>query len=294
MHRRMSNIECPMSNIQVLTSTPIRHYSNLSFNRIFLFLLLFPVFAQSQSPTFAPVKTFHLASPRITTDSILFKENAKLTLSLNHPGVQLFYTDDGTEVSQNSQRYQEAILIGQSTVVQAKAFHPDFLPSETVAQAIYKVNDIAASAQIDLYPAPHENYPGNGSHTLIDLKKGSTNFRTGQYWLGFQSETVTINLRLKNAAEIKSLSLSTLEDNGSWIFLPQSIEVFDGDKRIAKKEWPQPNEAQKKALKFLKLEWPKTRLQNIRIEIKHFSSIPDWHPGKGTPPWLFIDEILID
>ena len=30
------------------------------------------------------------------------------------------------------------------------------------------------------------------------------------------------------------------------------------------------------------------------VVIENMDSIPEWHPGKGTLPWLFLDEILVE
>ena len=30
------------------------------------------------------------------------------------------------------------------------------------------------------------------------------------------------------------------------------------------------------------------------VRAKNFGILPDWHPGKGNPTWLFIDEIAFE
>jgi hexosaminidase len=33
------------------------------------------------------------------------------------------------------------------------------------------------------------------------------------------------------------------------------------------------------------------RARYVKVVATNFGKIPDWHPGKGEPAWLFVDEI---
>jgi hypothetical protein len=30
----------------------------------------------------------------------------------------------------------------------------------------------------------------------------------------------------------------------------------------------------------------------VKVKAINFGKLPDWHPGKGEPAWLFVDEIV--
>lgn len=259
-----------------------------------LVLLLSPIWAFNQEVSFTPVNSFQLADPQVEVDSILFQEGTQIRLKLDHPGVSLHYTLDGSDVTPQAQKYNKPIPLNQSAILKVKAFHDEFYPSRTLVQGVYKVNDIASSAKVKLSANPHKNYAGNGVASLVDLKKGSTNFRVGNYWLGFQERELLIELEFEKPISIHSLSMSTLEDHGSWIFLPKAIEVYSENELLAQKDWNKPPAAQPKALHFLQLDWPKQQVKAIQIKIKNLPFIPDWHQGKGTTPWLFLDELLIE
>ena len=41
------------------------------------------------------------------------------------------------------------------------------------------------------------------------------------------------------------------------------------------------------------LEAPR-RARYVRVRARNFGRIPDWHPGRGSPAFIFVDEILVE
>lgn len=118
--------------------------------------------------------------------------------------------------------------------------------------------------------------------------------------MGYQTDSVVINVSLEEKQKITSVLLDFLRDYGSWVFLPQSIRVyyFDDIKNefrfLAEKEIVADSSQQGSTTVFEKLNANKRVLSNkIKIVLKPLSSIPVWHPGKGQHGWMFIDEIKI-
>ena len=66
-------------------------------------------------------------------------------------------------------------------------------------------------------PEAHSTYPGK-YQSLIDGRKGGANFRNGNFWMGYQADTVEVSLVFDREQVIESITLSVLEDNGAWIF----------------------------------------------------------------------------
>ncbi|MCB0551556.1 MAG: chitobiase/beta-hexosaminidase C-terminal domain-containing protein [Phaeodactylibacter sp.] len=237
---------------------------------------------------------FQLASPQCRVDSVLFVNSALLSLELDYPDVAIRYTDNGEDVSLNSRLYTGPIRVSTSGAIHARAFHPDFLPSEIVSRQVRKISAAALNASVAVHPEPHSSYPGNGPRSLVDLQKGSAAFRNGNYWMGFQADTVDISLSLDTEKPVGLVTLSVLEDNASWIFLPRSAEVFVDGKLVGRKDWPASTSPGTSALQFLEIPVAGTTGSTIQVRVANWPSIPDWHPGKGTPPWFFIDELLIN
>ena len=268
---------------------------SLDLTPLFLLLLLQSCTAVKETETlYTPSSTFQLANPRCTFDSTLFFRSAILSLELDYPGVTIFYTEDGGAVTQNSPRYNGPVLIDTTKTICARAFHPDFLPSETVALRFKKMSTTARDAKAGTYPEAHSDYPGNGPQSLVDGQKGGVNFRKGNNWIGYHADTIDIDLSLDGEKKISSVALSVLEDNGAWIFLPRSVEVFANGALAGREEWPAPAKGGPAALKFLEIPVTEIKTDNLQVKVINWKHIPDWHPGKGTPPWFFIDELLIN
>ena len=101
--------------------------------------------------------------------------------------------------------------------------------------------------------------------------------------------------------KLKEARFNTLIDNASYIFPLTAIQVAGSLDGI-----------QFKALNEIK--FPSLQKDDFNIENKSFSclipgedsykfykftlsnlkKLPDWHPGKNTPAWMFIDEIFLN
>ena len=64
------------------------------------------------------------------------------TIKLSHPqkNVTIRFTTDGSEPLANSNAYSSPVTLSSTKVLKAKAFHPDFLPGETVSNT-YLINE---------------------------------------------------------------------------------------------------------------------------------------------------------
>ncbi len=252
---------------------------------ILIFLILLSSTTQAQ---YATVGQFQLAPPTIEVAETFFDAETSVRLDLDVDGVVLRYAIGNKEVSENSAIYEDPISIRTSTTITAKAFHPDYQDSEVVRVSVYR---IAPKRQLNVAvdPLPAPQYAGKGALLLSDQKKGSMNFRDGR-WLGFSADTTVF--QLEGVSKVERLTLSIMEDHGSWIFAPSRVEVWQGQNLLGSSETTAPNTFSSKTFRFV--EVPLNRTANDVIEVKVImDGIPEWHDGQGTTPWLFIDEIFI-
>lgn len=242
-------------------------------------------------------QTFQLAPPMLKYHSIFFKTSEMVSLQFAQPATKIFFTLNGKEPNQNDSRYDKPILIQKTlTTLKAKVFGNGFLPSDAVAVTFIKDGLKIKSVQAT---EPNEKYPGNGPQTLFDNEGGIPNNQSNNF-MGYQTDSVVINVSLEKKQKISSVLLDFLRDYGSWVFLPQSIRVyyFDDIKNeiqfLAEKEIVTDSSQQSSATVFEILKTNKKVLSGkIKIVLKPLPSIPAWHPGKGQPGWMFIDEIKI-
>lgn len=147
--------------------------------------------------------------------------------------------------------------------------------------------------------APNPKYAGSGAATLIDNKGGATNI-SSKTWLGFQSDTVEIILTLDKKRKIDYVLYDMLRDYGSWIFLPDHVEVFYFNAKtktfqsFGNQTFTPEKELSKTFCSFAIIP-TQERVKTDKIKLRFFllKQIPDWHAGKGGKSWIFIDEIKV-
>lgn len=252
--------------------------------------LLFFYFSYSQ-------QKLELAPPILKYNSVFFIQSATVSLQFAQPGTQIFYTLNGKEPSKNDLVYQSPIVIKRSlTTVKTKVFGNGYVPSETV-QATFikdglKIKSIERSAA-------NEKFAGNGAKTLFDNEGGIADMHNKNF-LGYQQDSVAINVLLERKQPIHSVLLNFLRDEGSWIFLPQSIQVyyFNESKNcyeIIENKTILPDTIISGVSCVFEIIKPgkKINANKIKIILQPLQSIPEGHPGKGKQAWLFIDEIKI-
>lgn len=241
--------------------------------------------------------SLQLTPPLIKYHSIFFSKKISVELAFAHPNTTIHYTLNEQVPTIADPIYKKPIRIQNNlTTIKAKVFGDSFLPSETATatfiQAGKKIESIVQTP-------PNPKYVGSGSNTLIDLKGGNTAIGAST-WLGYNCDTVKIELTLTKPQWIESLLFNFLQNESAWIFLPDEISVkwynqqldvfqFFGKESIV--SMAQVNGAH---LNYKMLNTPKKVMTNkFLIDIVVKKQIPDWHPAKGSHAWMFIDEIKV-
>jgi hypothetical protein len=241
--------------------------------------------------------TASLNAPLIEGTEQLFTDSLQVKLKHYIKGAVLRYTIDGSEPdSLLSPVYKNYLTIAQSGTLKVKAFLPGWISSPVATRQFYKTGYLADSIQ--LVKAPHANYKGEGGKTLINREKGEMDFRNGK-WLGYKDSDMEAILYFKNPVPVSSVSFSTLVDIGSYIMPAYQLEVWGGSalsnlkllKRINPK---QPAEQIPVYLMGFDCRFTTTTVNVVKIIAKPLPKLPSWHPGKGTPAWVFIDEIFLN
>ncbi|PWL39487.1 hypothetical protein DKG77_01220 [Flagellimonas aquimarina] len=261
---------------------------------LIFFFSLTTLSCQSKKPIFLNESAIQLSLPIVHIDSSLFRNSALVKVDLAYDNAILRYTTDGSNVTENASSYGAPLKITTTTHLKVRAFHKDFKPSEELAMVIRKMSKDISNAAININPGPNENYKGSGENTLIDGLKGTVNFRNGAKWLGFQENEIVVDLKFSEPILVEKLIMSVLQDQGSWIFLPASISVKSKKGNIGAIELNSGDEAKSKTMDFIEVPVQKEKYSELTITISSLKEIPGWHPGKGTLPWVFVDEIIVE
>ncbi|MDC0257645.1 family 20 glycosylhydrolase [Crocinitomicaceae bacterium] len=146
-------------------------------------------------------------------------------------------------------------------------------------------------AEIEMNPAPHKKYNHNASLNLVDGILGTERWK-GDQWLGFNKPNVEMIIDLDTITSIDFFTIGFLNQNGSWIYLPDSMKVSVSDDRI---EWTKVKEVAiegDEIVNRIELQLNTTG-QYVKVEVIPMEKIPEGRGGAGSTPWTFIDEIQI-
>jgi Chitobiase/beta-hexosaminidase C-terminal domain len=238
---------------------------------------------------------FQLAPPMLKYKSGFFSGTTSFEVIFNQPGAEIRYTLNGMEPGENDPVYSTAVAITKRTTVKVKAFGKDFLPSETVSAIFIKNGKAIRQIQ---YSKPNESYARSKPGILQDNIGGITNYRSGT-WLGYDSDTVTITIDLAKKESIGSILINLLQDENSWIFLPEQLLVYyynDKQKKFVqtgKEEFQHATPGPKQCNIREITPDQKIKTDKLKLVLLPLKKIPDWHNGKGNHGWLFIDEIKV-
>ena len=230
----------------------------------------------SQNSINASTEIFKLSPPQINTTSIFFDSITIVQLSFDFPNAVIKYSLKGDEVNHNS-----------------KVYHPDYLESNEVQVEVVKTSTEKAIQEITLTPNASENYPGLGAAGLGDFIKGAEQFGGDKQWMGFQADTISAAIKLNSNIEVSNLVLSVLTNQSNWIFAPAKIEVFNEGEKVGVLSNPNCAIETSSGATFLSVPITKGTYSEFTVVVYPLAEIPEWHQGKGSTPWFFIDEIII-
>ncbi len=237
-----------------------------------------------------------LDPPTILSKTDFFRDSLAIEMAYVFENASLFYTLDGSTPDSTSIKYNRPFSIDKTTVLKAVTYMEGWGLS-AVAEADFKKSNIDYS-KVELLEIPNEKYTANGGKSLVDLKRGSTNFVDGM-WLGFEGKNSEAILTLSKSEKVNSMAVGTLSAPASWIFYPIGLEIFSSNngidyKKIAQQSYSpeEPNNDVKK--KFLEISFPEVAATHLKVVVKSPLKNPEWHPNPGGKSWIFIDEIIVD
>ena len=154
-------------------------------------------------------------------------------------------------------------------------------------------NHLGLGAKINYITQPSPKYNENDV-ILVDGQYGSRPWK-GNEWIGFDADSIILEIDLGKRTKIKEIELSFLQDEGSWIHTPDMISI----QTISPKNGMNAGQACGPSLDGYAPcpeKWNfdfNSKAEKIRIKIYGIGQIPMGLPGEGNRPWIFMDEITI-
>ena len=261
------------------------------------------------SKEFGPIVYDKYFMPTIEPYKSLFANSVTVELDAFSKDTDILFTLDGSEPTKNSSKYVLPITKNDSFTLKAKVFGDKLLPSNTLVKSYTKtiVHDEENPFFVDngiIYPMIignnkfHPNYTGGGENGLIDGRVGTSDFRDG-YWQGFEGVDCDITIDFGKLVELNKLSFNFLENQGSWIFLPKTVNISFSDDGINYSEpllicSNDPQENSKDEIIHFEKALDKKATRYIRFIGENIGTCPPFHKGAGGKAWIFIDEITFE
>lgn len=238
-----------------------------------------------------------LTPPILENDNFVLSSPTPLKLKHYIKGTVIRYTTDGKEPdSLSSQVYDKAININTDVTIRAKAFKPGWISSDVISQHFFKgsypVDSVVLISKVD------DKYKADGARTIINGEKSDLNFASGK-WLGYRDNPMEVLLLFNKPIETSSITLSMLQQLGSYIFPPAQVTVWGGtDKKNLKLlttiKPQQPNKESTQENLAITCSFTKTTVTYLKLLVTPVKSLPAWHQGKGDKAWVFVDEVFVN
>ncbi len=241
--------------------------------------------------------TFRLAPPLLKYNAVFFVDENEVEIKFAESQTAVHYSLNNEEPTMQDPIYTKPIKIKDNfTTLKAKAFGNKFYSSETVGVTFIKDGKPIPSIEQTI---PSPKYPGSGNNTLAD-NKGGIDQLSSNTWMGYNCDTVSISLNFGKQQKVNKVLLDFLQNESSWIFLPENILVNWFDKKtnsfqfFGSEKILSDNETTGSHCNHRVIETKnKIKTDKILINIIVQKNIPSWHPAKGEHAWMFIDEIKV-
>ena len=207
----------------------------------------------------------------------------------------IHYTLDGSEPTAASPRAEGVVKVKENAVFSAKALRPtgdSRVLTEKICFSKSSMKPIVANRPVN------NQYKFKGESTLVDGLKGNGNYKTGR-WIAFFKNDMDVTIDLQQSTEISRVALSTCVEKGDWVFDARGLTVevsADGKNftKVASESYPAMKEDDKNGVYHHELTFDPVQARYVRVIAPTEQSMPAWHGGKGSPAFLFVDEIEIN
>lgn len=154
----------------------------------------------------------------------------------------------------------------------------------------------ATGKKASITTPPNSKYPGQGG--AFSLVNGVYSNKGLSYpdWLGWIGDDMEATVDFGKTTSFDSVKMHTLDQNGSWVYLPQYVEVFTSSDGSNFTSAGKSSTFTKDTLTmgWITIPTPKQSSRFLKVVAKNYGMIPDGKPGAGNPAWLFADEIQVN
>lgn len=245
-----------------------------------------------EKPTSKITDELIVPNPYIT-GSKTFKQPITVEIGCADADAKIYYTTDGTTPTAQSTPYTKPVPVAVTTNIKAVAIKDG--KSSFVDDANFK--KIRSDISISIINKYLPNYAAQGDETLINGIHGTANWRIGN-WQGYQGKDVEVVLDMGKVKPVKQVSFGALQDSRSWIIFPKAVEYWLSDDgknyKLAAtvKTKVAPDSLEPQTQEYTAPIGKNSRY--IKVIAKQYGPLPEWHESKGSPSYIFADEITVE
>jgi hexosaminidase len=153
----------------------------------------------------------------------------------------------------------------------------------------------ATGKKVSITKTPNEKYPGQGGAFSLVNGVWSNKGLSHPDWLGFIGDDIVATIDLGKSHQISTVKMHTIDQNGSWVYLPAYVEVMvslDG------KTFTSVGKSSEFTKDTLTMGWITVKFQQknaryVKVVAKNYGMIPEGRAGAGNKAWVFADEIQV-
>ncbi|WP_190810798.1 DUF2231 domain-containing protein [Flagellimonas sp. S3867] len=237
-----------------------------------------------------------LSPPTILADNEIFKDSVEVSIEQFFEGAKVYYVAENAKNDTLPKEYAGPFYLNETTTLKAYATLEDWEPSEPSFANFLKSK--AQISEVSLVRAPHPKYAAKGGKTLMDLRRGTTNFVDGN-WLGFEAQHMTATIEFKEQTVVSNVSVGSLSIPNNWIFFPVGYTVWgseDGNTfskiKTVKVGIQKPSVIIER--KAYNIDFDPRPLKKVRLLVESPLKNPDWHAVPGGNSFIFLDELVFN
>ncbi len=228
--------------------------------------------------------------PFITNANMVFADSQTISIK-NNNGYPIYYAMDS---SKQYNLFTTPLIINKKCSIQF--FNANSTDTSLTQEA--KFYKLPTDKSVMLNTTYLASYTAGGANGLIDGLHGSTNWRKG-FWQGYQNTNLDAIVYIKENNTTSSIKITFLQDQRSWIFYPNKVQVLgslDGInfKPIAEDYIFTNAQSSVTEINTININYIKANYKAIKVIAVDPGKLPSWHLSAGEDAILFVDEIEIN
>lgn len=218
------------------------------------------------------------------------------TLFNNHP---IYYTLDGSIPNQNASfLYTKPFEIERSGIIKAISSNNFGETMITERYILYHKGMGHLRKLNTTYSKYRPEYSAGGDNGLLDGIVGSENYKDG-CWQGYQGKNIDVEIDLVSMTDVRSISGRFLQNTFDWILSPQKVLIYSSTDgvhfKLEKTQTLYPDfRISGNIINPFSINDLQIKTRYLKFVAENPGALPEWHPSKGNPSFIFMDEIVIE